>query len=239
MLNALSLSAISFALNFSQVAAVTPGPVVSVSRLADVPNTTIRYYDVTGKDLASINQSIARQRPKAPGAGLAPASLAWSVKASFEQRTEKEQCKVTSARAMLTATADLPRLVDEHAMETPMLGRWRHYAAELEASQLVALVFVYSHLDRVEQAMLASTCQGAKAAGTAAVEQLRNRTTALTLEREQRYSLSQWLLTDADVTDAGADKVICKDLAGPASSRNPLHVCMVPREWETLRESGE
>ena len=226
-------------LNFSQAAAATQGPIVAISRLADLPNTTIHYYDVTGKDIASVNRSIAKQRPKAAGSGLAPASLAWSVKASFEQRTENEQCKVTTARATLTATADLPRLVDGQALEGRMLGRWRHYAAELEASQMVVLLFVYSHLDQVERAMLASTCQGARAAGTAAVEQLRDRTAVLKLEREQRYSLSQWLLRDTDEPDEEADKVICKDLSGTGPTPNTLHVCMVPREWETLRETSQ
>jgi predicted secreted Zn-dependent protease len=212
------------------------GPIVSVSKLADLPNTTIRYYDVTGKDIASVNRSIAKHRPTAPGASLAPASLAWSVKATFEQRTENGQCNVTAARATLTATADLPRLANEQALEGRMVERWRHYAAELEASQMVILVFVYSHLDQVEKAMLASSCNSARGAGTAAVEQLRNKTAAINLEREQRFSVSQWLQATADAPDEGADGVVCKDLAGTGSMRNALRVCMVSREWEILRK---
>ena len=238
MLSALSLSAISFALISSQAPTAMQAPIVAVSRLADLPNTTVHYYDVTGKDIAAVNRSIAKQRPKVPGSSLSPASLTWNVKAAFDQRTENAQCKVTAARATLTATADLPRLVNQEALDGEMLGRWRHYAADLETGQLIVLVFVHSRLGQIEQAMLASDCQNAKAAGTAAIEQLRNKTAALKLKREESSSLSQWLVANADLPDEG-DKVICEDIAGPPSSRNTLHLCMLPRDWETLRETSQ
>lgn len=236
----LPLLAISTALNLSQASAVTTrAAVVPVNSLADVPNTTIRFYDVTGKDIASLNRSIAKQRRNASGAKLTPASMAWTVNATVKQHTENEQCKVTAAQATLAATADLPRLVDEQALEGRMLGQWRNYVAELEASQMVVLIFVYSHLDQVEKAMLASDCQNAKAAGAAAVEQVRNRTAAIQLEREERFSLSQWLLTNAALSDTASDKVVCDDLVGTGSTRKTLHVCMRSQEWEILHGSGQ
>lgn len=242
MLNYLTLLAISTLTNASQAAvpsAAAQAPVTSVGSLTDLPNTTIHYYDVTGKDVTAINRSIARQRPRAAGNKPAPAATNWIINTSFEQRREREQCKVSAARATFTATAELPRLVDEHGLARPLLARWRNYVARLEASEMATLVFVYHNLDQVERAVLASSCEGAKAAGAAAVEQLRSKAAAFELERQKYSRRSLSFAEDSGVSDRKADRPICKDLIGTGSRLNSLRVCMAPREWAKLHESGQ
>ena len=212
-----------------------PAPATVVRMLSEVPNTTIRYYDVTGRDVTSINRSIARQRSKDPGDRAAPASTDWIVKAAFERRTVNGECKVTNARASFTATADLPRLIDEQSVDPPVLARWRKYIASLQESEMAALVFVYSHLDEVEEQIVGSRCEDATAAVAAAIERLQRRAAAFEFDR-QRTRPKLFGMAEENARPA---KAICKDLIGTGSRLNTLRICMTPGEWAKLQRSGE
>ena len=149
------------------------------------------------------------------------------------------QCKVTAANAAFTATADLPRLANEAALARPLLARWRNYVAGLEANAVPTLVFVYSHLDEVEQAILSSSCDGARAAAAAAVERLRRKAADFDLVRKQHARKMAQQFDDGQPSDKGDGRTICKNLVGTGSRLNTLRVCMAPREWAKLHESGQ
>lgn len=154
-----------------------PQPVIGAvpgRQLKDLPNTTIQYYDVTGKNLKAVNQSIteAQQRKDASGKTIVTTS-GWAVDAKFRKRTQNGVCKIDSATATFTATAMMPRLATEQKLKPAEQVVWHNYLAAADAAQAATLWFAHDHARDVEQAILASSCAGAQAVGSTAVERLR------------------------------------------------------------------
>jgi predicted secreted Zn-dependent protease len=233
MLNILILAGFLAAATSSQSEAP-----VSLQRLSDIPNTSVQYYDVQGTDITSINRSIARQRPSAGGTPIA-AATDWTVNAVFKKHTEQGRCSVVDVEARFAASAELPRLVDEQRLKPEILARWRKYVAGLEASEATNLIYVFYHLDEVEKAISASSCEDAKAVGLAAVETLKARAAAFERERELQARKEERAFGDMQAPDAQAANTICKTLVGTGSRLNTLRVCMTKREWAKLHASGE
>ena len=159
----------------TQAPARAPQPIVPAvpgKTLRDLPNVTIQYFDVAGKDLKAINKSIERsQKPDARGKAAA-APTGWAIDTAFNKLTGNGQCKVTDAKATFSAKVVLPRLVNNPAHTPELMASWRAYLAGAENIQAANLWFVYDRIKTVESALLASSCEGAAAAGTAAVQRL-------------------------------------------------------------------
>ncbi len=206
--------------------------------IADIPNTTVRYYDVSGKTISAINRSIAERRPAGAGSRPATAATDWAIKAGFDRREVDGKCNVVAARVTFSATADLPRLVQEKALDPALRTRWRTYIGQLEASAVATLLFVHENLGAVEKAILASNCDTAKLAGSAAIERLRAHATAFEAERARlaRKDEARDVLQLAEMRPA---KLVCRDLQLTGSRLRKLNVCMPLREWERLHESGQ
>ena len=169
---------------------VAPAPVPQLAiptsppgrALKDLPNVTVRHYNVAGKNLKGAIKSITEQRPKDSSGQPVTASTNWTIKTEFNKRTDgKGACKITGAQATLAATAELPRLVDERSFNKRDLNAWQAYVATLETTAAAKLWFVHDHTGDVQKAILASTCDAAQSAGTAATEQLRKRSNELQL----------------------------------------------------------
>jgi predicted secreted Zn-dependent protease len=155
-----------------------PPPVAAIAAvpgrgLKDVPNLTIRYYDVSGKDLKAVVKTLTEQRPKDASGQPITAAANWTIATSFSRRTTNGQCKIVAAHAAVTATADLPRLLNETKFPPKDLLSWQGYLANLEVAAAGKLWFAHDHAGDVEKAVLASSCEGAQAAGAAAIERLR------------------------------------------------------------------
>ncbi len=147
-------------------------PAVPSKTLRDLPNVTLHYFDVVGKDLRAINKSIERsQKPDASGKAAA-APTGWAIDTTFNKLSHSGQCKVTDAKATFSAKVVLPRLVNNSAHTSELMASWRAYLAGIENAQAANLWFVYDRIGTVESAILASSCEGAQAAGTAAVQRL-------------------------------------------------------------------
>jgi predicted secreted Zn-dependent protease len=154
------------------VAAVQPAPaVVAIAgkTLQNLPNTTVRYFDVTGSDLKAINKSMADQAQSR--ARAAPTN--WSIDTTFNKVTTDGRCKIASAKATFAANVGLPRLVPNPAHKPQMSAAWRAYVAGIEKAQAANLWFVHDRVSDVEKAIVASSCEGAQAAGAAAVARLK------------------------------------------------------------------
>ena len=148
-------------------------PAVAGKTIRDLPNVTVRYFDVAGKNLKAINKSIERsQKPDSSGR-IAVAPTGYAVDATFNKLAGKGQCKVTAAKATFSATVALPRLVPDRAHTPELLAAWRAYLAGVENSHAANLWFVYDRIRDVENAILASSCEGAQSAGAAAVARLK------------------------------------------------------------------
>ena len=160
----------------AQPAAPQPPAIVGIPgrALKDLPNTTIQYYDVTGKNLKAVNESITAAQQKKDAAGKTVLTTSgWAVDATFRKRTVNGVCKVDSATATFKATAMMPRLLTEQKLKSADQVVWHNYLAMADAAQAATLWFAHDHARDVEQAILASSCEGAQAAGSAAVEKLR------------------------------------------------------------------
>jgi len=147
--------------------------------LKDLPSVSIRYYDVAGKNLKGVIKSITEQRPKDASGQPITASTNWTIKTELSKRTEGSACTVVGAHAALVATAELPRLLDEKSFSKKDVNAWQAYAATLETTAAAKLWFVNDHIGEVEKAILAGTCDSAKAARGAAIEQVPKRSTEL------------------------------------------------------------
>ena len=159
----------------TQAPARVPQPIVPAvpgKTLRDLPNVTFQYFDVAGKNLKAINKSIEQsQKPDSSGkAAVAPTG--WAIDTKFNKLTHDGQCKVTDAKATFSAKVVLPRLVPNPAHTPELMASWRAYLAGIENAQAANLWFVYDRIGTVESAVQASSCEGAQAAGTAAVQRL-------------------------------------------------------------------
>jgi predicted secreted Zn-dependent protease len=159
----------------TQAPARVPQPIVPAvpgKTLRDLPNVTFQYFDVAGKNLKAINKSIEQsQKPDSSGKAAA-APTGWAIDTKFNKLTHDGQCKVTDAKATFSAKVILPRLVPNPAHTPELMASWRAYLAGIENAQAANLWFVYDRVPTVESAILASSCDGAPAAGTAAVQRL-------------------------------------------------------------------
>lgn len=145
----------------------------AVRALKALPSATIRYYDVAGKTPQAILKSIARLRPKAANGEPVTASTNWDIGATFKKRTENGKCTITGATATFAATADLPRLLNPGSLRREALDSWNSYVAGLEAIAAANLWFVHDRVGQIEKAIVESSCDGAQAAGMAAVDLLK------------------------------------------------------------------
>lgn len=221
------------------IAAAEPPTAPSTeSQLAAMPNTTVRYYDVSGRNVTEINRSIAQRRSSRDGKPI-PATLDWAVKADFQRTMHDGSCKVSGARASFTASAELPRLVDGHRIDKAVLNRWQNYVAQLEEGSLATVAFVQQNLPVIEQAMLASSCDKAKAAGAAAIERMRARTELLDADREKRLRQQNATLSEFRAKPPTPRKTLCRELQSTESRLRTFRICLPQREWDRMNEGGE
>jgi predicted secreted Zn-dependent protease len=209
-------------------------PDAAASRLATFPNTTIEYYDVEGATVTAINRSIRAQRGTGASGKAKPAETSWDVKVDFAREMIGGRCTVRDARVDMTARAELPRLIDGEKLTAAERARWADYVALLEQGSAATLAFVHENLEQVEAAIEGSTCDGARAAGTAAVEALRTHANRLSTENEKRLaSLSEF--RPAMLADA---KLVCRDLKATGGRLRTVRTCLPAREWERLWKSS-
>jgi predicted secreted Zn-dependent protease len=214
-------------------------PQSAADGLAALPNTMIRYYDVEGRNVTEINRSMARQRPKGRDGKPIPSSTNWSMSADFERTVTDGKCRITAAKIDFQAEAELPRLVDDKPLEPEVRKRWGNYVGLLEDGALTTLAFVHHNVTTVEKAILASSCEGAKASAANTIERLRVHTARMAAERDkqlaqQNRSLSEFrpgMLTDREK--------ICKDVAATGSRLRSFRICLAKREWDRLNADGE
>ena len=150
---------------FGQAPVAPAAPVAPVGpRLAEIPGVTVKYYDVTGLTPEAINASIIAVGPKNSAGQVTPATAQWTIGASLKKETKGTECKVTGATATFKADVMMPRLVNAEPTPAPVAEHWQKYIVSVEQEQAARLLYPKSRLAEVEQAILASSCDGAGAA---------------------------------------------------------------------------
>ena len=159
-----------------QAAAATPPtavPAAPARPLSAIPGLKTSYYDVTGNNITEINAAIKAARAGATGANAQTVKTSWAIAPRITRSTTDGKCSVTSVTNNFSATAELPRLANEAALPTDVQNAWRTFVAKLEADAAARLWFVYDRSGSVAEAMKGKSCDGAKAAGVAALNKVK------------------------------------------------------------------
>ena len=158
----------------ARVAGQLPGG--ALARFSDVPNVSIDYYDVAGREIAGIRKAVARGAPRDPQTNrILAASSAWTVAVKVRTLTSGSSCTVTGAILEFRGSATMPRLAADPERLAPVAAAWAAYAAQLEARQAAQLRFAYEHLGDLERAIRASRCGQAEVVTAEVLERLRER----------------------------------------------------------------
>ena len=151
---------------------VAPVVAPAVRGLKELPDTTVIYYDVTGKTIPEIQASL-----KAVAANPATKDKTqlynWDVSARITKRTLGTVCTVDSSKSTFTAKVNMPRLAGEESVPKPVLANWRAYVTDLESQAASDLWFIRDRLPRVEQSMANVGCDDAAAKWNAGLEGVR------------------------------------------------------------------
>lgn len=141
-----------------------PAPASAGPALEQIPGVTVQYYSVSGKNDKGIRKSIAEQRPAAADGQPIPASTSWTIDANVSKQTIDGVCKIAKVTPNFKGNAILPQLATPEKLKPEMLQQWNAYVAGLKSAAADQLAFVRNHLDDVEQAVSAASCDGASAA---------------------------------------------------------------------------
>jgi len=168
-------------LALAALAQAQPAPAAGVAApgVAAIPGVTVRHYDVTGKTIREIHQSLTASAPKNPAtAQPVPASSTWSMKVGTKFTRTGAKCAITGTTATFTGEATLPRLIADPTTPPAVLANWNSYLAQLDARQAEQLRYAYEHRLEVEAAVRASSCDNWQPAANAAISQLRQQSSA-------------------------------------------------------------
>jgi len=151
-----------------------PAPATAAPGAAPIPGVTVRTYDVRGKTIREILQSLTTAAPMDQASGRpTPASSKWSMKVATQFTRTGPKCEITGATATFSGEEVLPHLVPDPAIPAPVLANWNSYLAQLDARQTEQLRFAYDHRSDIEAAVRASSCDAWRPAANAALDRLR------------------------------------------------------------------
>jgi len=147
-----------------------PFVLLLAASFAELPNVTVTYYDVAGRDIPAIHKAIAKAAPKDPETQhVLPATSSWTVGIAVKSVTAGKRCQITVATLAFRGSATMPRLRPDKDRPVPVATAFAAYAAKLEARQAAQLAFAYERLSSVEQAIRGSRCDKSEAAADAAL----------------------------------------------------------------------
>ncbi|MFL6734121.1 MAG: DUF922 domain-containing protein [Sphingomicrobium sp.] len=133
-------------------------------RLKDVPNVTLSYYDVQGKDGKAIEKNLKAVRTDKTTKQFSAVSSNWNVAATVTKSTTDGKCTIKAVKPQFSATVTLPRLANEAAVKPEVLTQWRSYVAGLETSIADNFFFVYEQLPALQNSVTGLECSAGAAA---------------------------------------------------------------------------
>ena len=140
---------------------------------AALPNITVTYYDVAGRDIAEIHKAITKAAPKDPATrAVLPATSSWTMSIAVKSETTGNRCRIIGATLTFHGQATMPRLLPDKDRPAPVSAAFAAYAAKLEARHAAQLRFAHARMNEVEQAIRGSRCDKSEAAADAALGKL-------------------------------------------------------------------
>lgn len=171
--------AVSAATAASGTTGVVPG-----RALRDLPNTTITYYDIAGKDAKAIDKSL-RKTLADPAAKDLVRLFSWNVGTQIVKITTGTKCSVKSAKSTLTAKVSLPRLTEQKKVPKDVSAQWATYIAGIENEAAANLWFLSDRLRGAEQSLVGVPCAEASSAWNAKLEGLKGELSGFMAKRAQ------------------------------------------------------
>lgn len=161
------------AASMAQAAPAAPAlqSVVAVRPLSALPNTSINYLPVTGKNMKAIQKSL-------DAVSIDPATKAkvklftWNVGAQVTNSTVNKKCTVQKATATLTSTVNMPRLVEGAKASKQVQADWQKYVSSIETDAAANLWFINDQLRGVERSMVGVDCARSREVWNAAMSKI-------------------------------------------------------------------
>jgi predicted secreted Zn-dependent protease len=162
-----------------------PAPVAIPGRgLRDLPNTTVAYYNVAGKNGKAIQKSLATLLAD-PAAKDTVRLFSWDVGTQIVKATTGTKCSIQSAKPKLTARVNLPRLADQAKVPKDVAARWASYVAGVEAEAAANLWFLSDRLRGAEQVLVGVPCDQASSIWNAKLETVKSELNDFIAKRAQ------------------------------------------------------
>lgn len=166
-------------------------PATQAPTLAAIPGVTVNYYDVSGRNIEQIRESMASTRPEGADGNPIPAATSWQVEATLSTRTENGQCAIAGVTPKFSGTAELPRLTTSDKLKPEVLQQWNAFVASLESAAAAQLDFIHDRLPQVQQAVASAKCDTASAALDSAIEQLKAQEAAFVAEQAAQRAAAE------------------------------------------------
>lgn len=129
---------------------LTPEPIPK-SPLAELPNVSVRYYDVTGVTVPEIRRSIIQRRP-------GPYDSSTHTSLNFRVTRGGNPCSVTAAEILHQTTISLPRLLTIDRLDEDTRLRWEAYVAALEEHEKGHVVITSWQVERLRPRLEQASC---------------------------------------------------------------------------------
>lgn len=152
--------------------------------LRDLPNTTITYYDIAGKDVKAIDKSLKTILAD-PAAKENVRLFSWDVGTKIVKSTTGTKCSIQSAKTTLTAKVRLPRLAEQAKVPKDVMAKWVPYVASVENDAAANLWFLTDRLRGAEQFLVGMPCDQAGPAWNAKLETVKSELNAFITQQAQ------------------------------------------------------
>jgi predicted secreted Zn-dependent protease len=145
--------------------------IVDETAVSELPDTQVNHYDVAGDDAWSIRSSMNALRPTDAHDGL-PMDAVTNWRFDWIWPGDgKGGCDLSRVSVGFRATVLLPRLMRQ-GLDAKLAKTWTRYIAALSLHEAGHVRHAYEHREDVANAIRASTCATANAAGQAAIATL-------------------------------------------------------------------
>jgi len=139
---------------------------------APYPGTSVRFYDVEGTDEKSIRASLNALGPQSrTEARRYDAATNWYATWHWPGGADG-QCDLEHLDYSFEITVTLPHLRDEDRLSPALRKAWGRYMAALIEHESGHAKHAFEHKGYIEKAVKSSSCEGANAAGAAAIAEM-------------------------------------------------------------------
>ncbi|MEO6359197.1 MAG: DUF922 domain-containing protein [Sphingomicrobium sp.] len=152
--------------------APTPAP-IATRALKDLPNVTVKYFDVAGKDGKAIEKNLKKVRTDAKTKQFSAVSSNWNVAASVKQSRTGDKCTITGVVPTFSGTVELPRLVTPDALPADVKTNFQTYVDGLDRAVASNFFFVYDRIPALVTTVTGKDCTQGAALWTGGIERIK------------------------------------------------------------------